>query len=228
MKTFKFAIMALGLVATMSCTKQYYQIAQTKPVDQTALRNTNDDSGYYYEDRYCSISYDFWKLNGDAGFVITNKTDQILYVVKDKSFYVKNGVSFEYYGDDNFAKVLPVIAIAPHARKKVGNYVIDKTVYVDCDLNCKPLKNEPDTRSFTAEDSPLIFGNVITYRVGEKGQEQTIQHLFYISRITNYLQTDLFRFEMRKNCKNVSNREQEYIQVIRFAPSTGYYQKYNK
>ena len=228
MKTVKFAIMAIGLVATMSCTKQYYQIAQTKPVDQSILKNDNDDSGYYYEDRYCTVMYDFWKLNGDAGFTIVNKTDQILYIVKDKSFYVKNGVSFEYYGDENFEKQLPVIGIAPHAQKKIGNYVIDKTQIVDCDLNIKPQKNEPATMGFTLENSPVVFGNVITYRVGEKGPEQTVQHMFYVNRVTNYLQTDLFRMEMRKNCKNVSANASEYIQIIRFAPATGYYQKYNK
>lgn len=249
MKTFKFAILALSVAGLMSsCTKMYYQIAQTKPVDPAVIQNDNDDSGYYYEDRNCRITYDFWSENGDASFTVYNKTDQILYIDMTKTFYIKNGVSTMYYAGRTWTETQaaandhrssatstqyaeqPVVAVAPHSYQTFGNYAISKFVILDCDLNRKPLKNEPATIAYNSDNTPTTFGNYITYRVGEKGTEQVVKHMFYVSRVTNYLETDLIKNEVRKTCKNVSANgvESESVKIINFAPATGYYHKYMK
>ena len=248
MKSLKLALLAFSAAGLMACgSLQYYQVAQTKPLNQSAIKSTNDDSGYFYEDQNCLIEYDFWAEKGDAGFTVQNKTDQILYIVKDKTFFIKNGVSYPYYEghiwvEASYTQTMKpvqtqtqtqtveqtVIAIAPHARVHVSVFIIDSHVIVDCDLPRKPAKNKPVTLAFTEETTPVIFGNFITYRVGEKGQEKAVEHMFYTSRVTNYQKDDLIFNENRENCANVSDLKKISVPVIRFAPRNGYYNKYVK
>ena len=65
MKSFKLALLALSVAGLMSCTKLYYQVAQTKPLDQSVIK-TADDNSYFYEDQFCRIEYDFWAEKGDV------------------------------------------------------------------------------------------------------------------------------------------------------------------
>lgn len=79
MKTYTKAIAALVLMCLFtacSVTYQYYQISQTTPVDKSIIKNNNDDSGYYYQDPFCRITYNFWSEKGNAGFTVTNLTNQ--------------------------------------------------------------------------------------------------------------------------------------------------------
>ncbi len=248
MKKIKFALLALSAAGLMSCaTQQFYQVAQTKPLDQSIIKTANDNNGYFYEDQNCLIEYDFWAEKGDAGFMVFNKTDQILYILKDKTFFVKNGISHPYFEghiwvDASYTQTMkpvqtqtqtqtveqPLIAIAPHTRVHVGVFIIDKHIFVDCDLTRKPQKNNPATMAFTAETSPVTFGNIITYRVGDKGQEKMVEHMFYTSRVTNYQKDDLIFNENRENCANISDIKKVAVPVIRFAPPTGYYNPYVK
>ena len=247
MKSLNLALLAFSAAGLMSCTTLYYQVAQTKPLNQSVIKSTNDDSGYFYEDQNCLIEYDFWAEKGDAGFTVQNKTDQILYILKDKTFFIKNGVSHTYYeghiwvdaSSTNTMKAVqtqtqtqrveqPILAIAPHARAHVGVFVIDSHVIVDCDLARKPQKNKPVTIGFSEENTPIIFGNIITYRVGDEGKEKMVENMFYTSRVTNYHKDDLITTEYRENCANVSDMKKVPVPVIRFAPSNGYYIKYMK
>lgn len=50
-----------------------------------------------YEDENCIISYNFWCENGNSGFVVTNKTSQTLYIDLSESFFIKNGMVYDYY-----------------------------------------------------------------------------------------------------------------------------------
>ena len=51
---------------------------------------------YEYVDDACTVSYDFWRDGGEAGFVITNNSNQILYVDLSKSFFIRNGIAYDY------------------------------------------------------------------------------------------------------------------------------------
>lgn len=55
------------------------------------------DVGMLYEDENCSILYNFWGEGGNAGFLIQNKTDNILYVDMTKSFMIVNDMAYDYY-----------------------------------------------------------------------------------------------------------------------------------
>lgn len=83
----------LALMALTSCSKTFYQIAT---VGSHQLR-VQDDGKYRYDEDALTIDYDFWSKYGKVGFVITNKTDEDLYIDLSRSFLVVNGMTFDYF-----------------------------------------------------------------------------------------------------------------------------------
>lgn len=76
----------------------YIQMLATKPIHQSApISQVN--GGVLYEDENCAVFYKFWSDGGDAGFEFYNKTDKIIYLDLSKTFFIKNGVAYDYYQD---------------------------------------------------------------------------------------------------------------------------------
>lgn len=76
--------------------KTYYQVYQTKPVDE--LCQVGIDA-VTHDDGVCVISYNFFDQYGNAGFRIQNNSDSIIYVNLDETFFTLNGESFDYFQD---------------------------------------------------------------------------------------------------------------------------------
>lgn len=80
------------LMVSCKTTQNYYQVVEVK---SSNLQKEN--SNYVYNDGRCKLTYDFWAEGGDAGFRLENLTDEVLYVNLENSFYIENGVSYDYY-----------------------------------------------------------------------------------------------------------------------------------
>ena len=79
-----------GLLAACG-TSGYVQVVDvqsTLPVQQ---------NNYVYDDGACRITYALWAEGGNAGFIVENLTEEILYLDLAKSFYVQNGTAHDYY-----------------------------------------------------------------------------------------------------------------------------------
>ena len=86
-----------GLLAACS-TSGYVQVVDvqsTLPVQQ---------NNYVYDDGTCRITYALWAEGGNAGFVVENLSDEILYLDLAKSFYIQNGTAHDYYLHRSFDK----------------------------------------------------------------------------------------------------------------------------
>src|SRR5574344_744373 len=75
--------------------KLYYQVYQTKPMEDTKYVST--DAAINYSDANCTVSYNFFDKDGNAGFTITNNTDKLMRIRLDESFFVLNGRAYNYY-----------------------------------------------------------------------------------------------------------------------------------
>lgn len=76
----------------------YIQMLSAKPINQSSpISQVN--GGLLYEDDNCAVFYKFWSDGGDAGFEFYNKTDKIIYLDLSKTFFIKNGVAYDYYQD---------------------------------------------------------------------------------------------------------------------------------
>lgn len=88
----KIFLPALLLLALASCNTQYYQICTLKSTTQGF-----SNERMAYDDENCSIVYNMWGYHGDAGFIIKNKTKQMMFVDLSKCFMVNNGLTYDYF-----------------------------------------------------------------------------------------------------------------------------------
>lgn len=79
-------------MCSCTTTKSYFQICKLLgdlPVSSSGT--------YEYSDSICSVNYNFWSNGGDVCFIIHNNTDDVLYIDLTKSFFVKNGIAYDYF-----------------------------------------------------------------------------------------------------------------------------------
>lgn len=87
------------LLSSCATITDYYQVYKTYP--EGGIVNKNK---IVFEDNNCSVLYNLWTEGGDLGFSIYNKTESDLTINLSKTFFVLNGVSFEYYQNRTFSK----------------------------------------------------------------------------------------------------------------------------
>jgi hypothetical protein len=92
MKHFIFTAI-VGVILTSCGSSRFYQIYQVDTI--SSVSKTND--ALVYEDDNCEILYNFWGQGGNAGFHFYNKTDENIYINMDESFFICNGIAYNYY-----------------------------------------------------------------------------------------------------------------------------------
>lgn len=231
MKKVLFLLGATMLLASCSM-KTYYQVYQTKPVDETGFTTTA--TSVAYSDNNVEVRYDFFDENGNAGFVLQNNTDQVLYLNLEESFFVLNGEANDYFQNRNWGETTSrstthsfqrhegdktrkskkkveyqrdgsttvegtsaseskalnrqermVVVIPPHAFKRVSEYTINQQMLSFCGVKETPSGSKTAGQTFTAENSPIVFSNFITYTLGESNVKQHVNNIFYVSEIIN-------------------------------------------
>lgn len=96
----------------------------------------------------------------------------------------------------------PILAIPPKSSKFVKNFSILSSEIVSCDLRYYP--EESDAVQYTAENSPLVFSNYITYTIGGDTTLRNVENKFYVSEIANYAEQEAVEYvEREKICENV-------------------------
>lgn len=100
-------------------------------------------------------------------------------------------------------KEQPIIAIPPHKKKYISTYSITDHMFYSCDIQSYP-KSISTQKSFTQENTPLVFSNYVSYSVGESKDIITIENGFYVSTITNYSEPEIIEYRKReKPCENL-------------------------
>lgn len=84
---------ALIVVLLTSCATSFYQVYKAVPTDNLI----KTDNYLIYEDDNCKISYDFWGEGGNIGFYFYNKTNENIYLNLEQSFFVLNGIAYDYF-----------------------------------------------------------------------------------------------------------------------------------
>lgn len=96
--TFLLLVSAICLLS--GCMPQvYYQLAHISSSDVSQ----NDDDAYVFSDSGISIAYDFWHNKGRFDFTITNTTDEEIYVDLSRSYFILNGIAYDYYLDRTYS-----------------------------------------------------------------------------------------------------------------------------
>lgn len=129
-----------------------------------------------------------------------------------------------------------IIAIPPHGKKTVKTYNINTSPMLSCDLQRYPAKSA--RLDFSADNSPFLFSEVVTYSVGDKSQPVTLNNEFYVSSITNYAEPEIVEMKKREEpCENMQDPDYStplydlYDKFIRDSiceTSTSFYNTYSK
>lgn len=99
MKDLKLNLIVLAVLLLSACNPYYYQVYQAIPTTDLTI----EQNVLVYEDENCEVVYNLWAEGGNIGFSFYNKTDQDIYLNKDKSFFILNGLAQDYYKDRVFS-----------------------------------------------------------------------------------------------------------------------------
>ena len=95
----KIILPIITLLFASCAMTNYYQVYNTH-VDNGTVNKSN----VVFEDNNCSVYYNLWTEGGDLAFSIYNKTESDLTVYLTKTFFVLNGVAYEYFQNRTFSK----------------------------------------------------------------------------------------------------------------------------
>ena len=87
------------LTSCSPVVSSYYQVYKTTH-ENGKIKNNK----VVFEDANCEVNYYLWKDYGDPGFSIYNKTDNDITLNLTKTFFVMNGVAYEYFQNRTFSK----------------------------------------------------------------------------------------------------------------------------
>lgn len=93
-----FLAAVAALLMLSSCSKVFYQVYNTK-----APGMVEEGSSLVYENEDCKLMYNLWAEDGNAGFVMQNKTDNDLFLILSQTFFIKNGTAFDYFKNREFS-----------------------------------------------------------------------------------------------------------------------------
>lgn len=227
----------IGAVVLTSCKSVCYQVYNVAAPEATT---SETDIKYAYED--ITVSYNFWSNGGEPGFTITNNSDNIVNVDLTKSFFVLNGIAYDYYVDREYTSVVTggvtaaywgllksasigssqtirskkVVSIPPKTSRFINEYVITRNAYDVCELGAM----EFGELEFTSENSPMKFGNIITY-TKDGSEERTINHSFYVKSILNI---DAKDEQKKRNIYDCQGKKRKVTFLKDKAPSAFYLQ----
>jgi len=98
----KQLLFALGLISILftSCMSEFYQIYTVEPIGKVVSK----EGEIVYDDQNFKVIYDFWSNGGNSGFQFVNKSDKNIYLNLAESFFIRNGISNNYYKQRVFSK----------------------------------------------------------------------------------------------------------------------------
>lgn len=93
-------ILSLFSFILISCSSSntFYQLVKVESDDLNSSLY-----GYVYENDDVLVTYNFWSNHGNPGFKVFNKSDRILFVNLKNSFFIKNGIVYDYYKARSFS-----------------------------------------------------------------------------------------------------------------------------
>lgn len=91
--------LALILMLGACSSRYYYQICEVKGDNVF-----KEDDFLLFKDENCSVMYNFWSKGGVMDFIIMNNTDSIMYIDMEKSFFIRNGLSYDYFENTAYVR----------------------------------------------------------------------------------------------------------------------------
>lgn len=120
-----------------------------------------------------------------------------------------------------------LICIPPKTSKLFYEYQILENIYRECGFLLAPKKSGVKHLKYTNANSPIKFGNVISYKIGENGSPVVVNNDFYVADIAN-ITADSFttNIKIEKDCMGKSYGTSQYKTVCKEQAPNKFYIKY--
>jgi hypothetical protein len=200
MKTKKNLLMALISILLTSCVStNYYQVYKAKPSDKLLLK----ENFLVYEDENCKVYYDLWKEGGNIGFQFYNKTDENIYLNLEESFFILNGVSYDYYRNRIFTNSTSTGAIV--TREATASKSVTGNNYLDLQQTNR-ISATNTVGLTTSSGSSVSFSEKKIACIPSKTSKIITE---YNINISLFRDCDLFKYPTRNQIKSMTFSKEE-------------------
>jgi len=104
-----------------------------------------------------------------------------------------------------------IICIPPQTAKIISEYNINQSLFRNCELLRYPTKKQIKAERFTKLTSPIIFSNIISYKIAQSETQNQIQNEFYVSEISNLPESEMYFLKYQENCGKKSALKLKYF-----------------
>lgn len=209
MKKLIFLLAGAAIICS-ACSPLYYQQIATLSSENVSLKN---DGSFAYEDGVMTIEYDFWAESGQFKFIVTNNSDEDVYLNLAESYFVDNGLANDYYqartyvytnksitsvgakasyavaktasekGESIEFAEKSIVGIPAHSYKVFEEFSVATTVFRECGFVRDPSKKENAVREYNGYTSPKVIENRLMFYMGDVAIPVT--NVFYVSQYQN-------------------------------------------
>lgn len=153
MKKLLFAAIAASLLLS-SCGKVFYQV-----YDIEAPGSVEKENALVYENEDCKVMYNLWSEDGNIGFIFKNKTDKDIFVILPQTFFIKNGMAFDYYKNREYRKTESVMVSSGVSLGVAvsSKYNLWRDWYgVPSSLNASESKQRAASTTIVRKENPIV------------------------------------------------------------------------
>lgn len=229
-------LLLVSLMLCTSCSPTLFQQIATLSSDNVEVK---EDGTFAYQDAMVTIEYDFWSEAGKFNFIVTNNTDENLYLNLGESYFVNNGNAYDYYqartyvyenrpnpgAPDKVSKVeyaeKPVICIPARASKAIKEFKVTSSAYRECDFVRDPSKRETAVKVYTEVTSPRIVENRLVFQIGDV--KLPVTNVFYVSEYRNIAAENAIEYHKVNEC----NGAVRYVRVNKFSADNKFFITYD-
>ncbi len=148
-------ILCASMLVSCGTVYKYVQVCTAKPIpNATTVRETRD--GLLYENEDCIVRYNLWSNGGTAGFMFYNKTNEVIHIDLSQTFFIKNGVAYDYDAPQTIAGTSEPMAIyTSWSTAILGNLTTTNTT---CGISASITTSLQPTLSIPPKSSKIVSG----------------------------------------------------------------------
>lgn len=99
-----------------------------------------------------------------------------------------------------------IVCIPSKSFKIISEFNIKNDLFRSCELLLAPGEKDTNCLTYTKDESPYTFGNILMYSIGDSKDLIKIINSFYVSSITNYSITKITKLVSQHDCgKKMAN-----------------------
>ena len=107
----------------------------------------------------------------------------------------------------------PIVASPPHTSKYFTEYSVCSKYFYNCEYYITPRIKNHSYYTFQSTNTPISFGNYITYRLGDNPEEYSFTNEFYISSVGYYREKAVTEY-VNVGCENEPQQKQKVFNCV--------------